>query len=361
MHAVSAVVLSVGEPYTKRAIDSLATQSVPVDEVIVIEHVSPFSRAINEGARRVRTPYFVQVDADMILDPTCVETLVAHMRPDTGIMVGELRDALLGQTVGVKLFRTACFQEGGVPDSLAQDTDFAARLHNRGWQTHYVRTGAPAARGPRPTLGEHRPDYTAPYTYRKFLIEGARIRHRGAKHGLFWQMGVMDASPHPLAMLAQVAFAHGLLLTLERDELRPVPRDPTCDVLLALLASDTRRADIARDLPDLVREGHLGDIFRRFAEAGRSLRRSVAGGTFRDVFNRLSGASQNPRAVVAKIAVSHGVLMDDTDMPRLQAHERALKDLVVLGLGTRATPWHHIRARGRRLLIERRVALAVPW
>ena len=47
MSEVSAVVLTVGEPFAERAIRSLATQSVPLHEQVVIAHVSPFSRAIN--------------------------------------------------------------------------------------------------------------------------------------------------------------------------------------------------------------------------------------------------------------------------------------------------------------------------
>jgi hypothetical protein len=361
MERVSAVVLSVGEPYTKRAIDSLSRQSLPVDDIVLIEHVSPFSRAINEGAKRVHTPYFVQVDSDMILDPTCVETLVASMRPDTGIMVGELRDALLGRTVGVKLFRTECFRDSSVPDSIAQDTDFVARLRARGWRTDYVGTHRDDPRALRPTLGEHKPEYTEPYTYRKLLIEGARIRYRGAKHGLFWQMGAMEESRHPMALLAQVAFAHGLFQNLERDELRPVPRDPKCDELVAYLSSETRDTAIAEGLLALSREGRLGDIFKHFVTAGRSLGRHQAGATFRDVFNGVSGARHNPRALVAKIALSHGLLMNDADRDRLPAQEHALRNLVVLGLGTRATPWHHVRARAKQVLATRQDIPAVPW
>jgi hypothetical protein len=358
VHAVSAVVLSLGEPFISRALDSLATQSIPLDDVVVIEHVSPFSRAINDGARRVRTPFFVQVDADMILDPACIETLLAHMRPDTGIVVGELRDALMGQVVGVKLFRTACFQEGGMPDSVSPDTEFGASLRDRGWQTEYV---SGTAGGPRPTLGEHRPDYSPAYTYRKYLIEGARIRDRGAKHGLFWRMGVLEESRHPLAALAQMAFAHGLFLTFERDELRPVPKAPQCDALESLLAIETRDADPAPELGPLLREGTLREIFRRFASTGRAMGRNQTGGTCLDVFNSLTGVRWNPRALVAKVALSHGVLMDESDVSRLPADERALRDLVVFGVSPEATHWHHVRARALHLLTARRAVRDVPW
>ncbi len=40
------------------------------------------------------------------------------MRPGTGIVVGELRDPLVGQVVGIRMFRTACFRDGGMPDSI---------------------------------------------------------------------------------------------------------------------------------------------------------------------------------------------------------------------------------------------------
>jgi len=144
MSDVSAVVLSIGEPYTRRAVDSLASQTMPPEDVIVVEHVSPFCRAVNDGARRVRTPFFVQVDADMILDPGCIEVLRRHVRSDTGVVVGALRDSLAGQAIGVKLFRTECFQRLEMPDSISPDTDFGEMLPRHGWHVHHVAGNAGA-------------------------------------------------------------------------------------------------------------------------------------------------------------------------------------------------------------------------
>jgi hypothetical protein len=361
MHEVSAVVLSVGEPFTQRAIDSLATQSVPLRDVIVIEHMSPFFRAINEGARRVRTPFFVQVDADMVLDPTCVEVLCRHMRDDVGIAVAELRDPLFGQTVGIKLFRTACFGDVPMGDSIAQDTDFVAALQRAGWRTVYVEQPGGDSAKPRPTLGEHRPDYTPSYTYRKMQLEGARLRHRASAHGLFWRMGTLEPSEHPLATLAQLALGRGVFLGLERDELKPPAHDPRADALMAFLSSAGRADDVAEGLLPLTRHGRLRDLFRCFVEAGGALGQADAGATFRDTFAALSGARRDARALVAKMALAQGLLASDEDRARRLRNERLCRDFVIFSLGSRATPSDRLRARARHLLRPRWEGLTAPW
>ena len=359
---VSAVVLSVGEPYTQRAIQSLVAQTIPLREIITIENVSPFFRAINEGARRVSTPFFVQVDADMILDPTCVETLLGGVRRDTGIVVGELRDALSTQVVGVKLFRTACFRRAGMSDSISQDTDFVAMLHRLGWRTEFIETVGSDRSAPRPALGEHRPDYTPSYTYRKMLLEGARLRHRAARHGLFWSMGTLEQSSHPLGVLAQIALAHGFFLPLERDELKPPVLEPRADWLVAFLGADGRADSIADGLAPVGRHARLRETFRLFLSAGQAIAQAQAGATFRELFGSLTGTRRDWRALVAKVALGHGLLMDEGDRARLMSDERAFRHFMVFSIGSRATLSDHLRARVVHLSVAgRRSRSFVPW
>ncbi|HEY3257981.1 MAG TPA: hypothetical protein VGJ64_03935, partial [Gemmatimonadaceae bacterium] len=128
MSDVSALVLTIGESFTERAVASLAKQTLPPAEIIVVENISPFSSAMNAGIPRVKTPFFVQVDADMILDPGCFEALRAATDDRTGMTVGELRDPLMGQVVGVKLFRTECFEWAAFRDSITPDTDYIAEI-----------------------------------------------------------------------------------------------------------------------------------------------------------------------------------------------------------------------------------------
>ena len=351
---ISAVVLSVGEPYAQRALDSLAAQTIPLRKVVLVENVSPFSRALNEGVRQVETPFFVQVNADMILDPRCVETLLDFAEDDAGIVVAELRDALAGTTVGVKLFRTACFQREGMRDSLAQDTDFVRRLERQGWRTVYVTS----ADGERPTLGEHRPDYTAAYAFRKHVVEGARLRHRAARHGLFWRMGVLEVSSHPMALLAQLALGHGFFFRSDRDELRPSAEDPRARWLAALLAGEGQCDD--PPLLPLDRYARLRDVFDRFLAAGQSLGRANAGATVRQVFGGLAGARRNWRALVAKVALGHGLLMNDEDRRRLEQDRQAFGRFMVFSLGSRSTAWDAMRARVQHVVTSRRRPPSIP-
>src|SRR2546421_10917476 len=64
---ITAVVLTVGEGTTDRAIASVRRQTLPPRQILVIEEVTPFHRALNLASSRVVTPLFVQVDADMVL------------------------------------------------------------------------------------------------------------------------------------------------------------------------------------------------------------------------------------------------------------------------------------------------------
>jgi len=345
---VSAAVLSIGEPFTQRALASVAAQTLPVHEVVLVENVSPFFRAMNEAARRVTAPFFVQVDADMILDPTCVEALRAEVLEDTGIAVGELRDPLLGQVVGVKLFRTACFTKAGFRDSITPDTDFGAEIGQMGWKTRYVGRRGEDRAAPSLTFGEHRPDYTPEYTYRKHLLEGCRLRYRGARVGLQWRFGRLDASAHPLAGLAQIALAHGFFLPTDRDRLTPWIDDPDAARLVTLLGSNRRFDAPCAELFPLDRHRRLREVFLRFAIAGHALARADAGATIQEVLGVVSGTAHGWHGLVAKIALSHGVLSPTQTAESLAADERALGTFVTLGIGRRAGWWQHLRARATR-------------
>ncbi len=349
---MSAVVLSIGEPFTARALTSVTSQTLPVEEVILVENVSPFSRAMNEGARRVRTTFFVQVDADMILDSTCVEALRAEVLEDTGIVVGELRDPLLGQVVGVKLFRAECFKQVHFRDSITPDTDFGADIGRVGWKTLYVGLHEEDAGAPPRTFGEHRPAYTPEYTYQKHLLEGCRLRYRGARWGLRWRFGRLAESAHPLAVLAQIALAHGIFLPTERDQLMPWTDEPEAARLMALLGSDRRFDAAAADLFPLNRHHRLGEVFDRFARAGHALARADAGATIGDTLAAVSGTQHAWPGLVAKIALCHGILSPAQMAESLAADKLTLGTLVTLGIGRRVGLWQHLRARAARQVLE---------
>ncbi len=236
---VSAVVLTLGEPSTNRALVSLEHQTHRLAEVITVQGTRPWHTAMNEGVRRVRTPFLVQVDADMILDPDCVARLRKAARNDTGIVVGMLRDPLIGTVVGIKLFRTQCFDQLRMPDSISPDTDYGAMVHAAGWKIAHV--GRYFYKRPRnwDTLGEHSPSYTPEYTYRKHLLEGCRFRYRRSIEGIRWHFSRLEMSAHPMAFIAQAGLANGMFLKARRDLLGISDAEwyPRCEELLRFFGS----------------------------------------------------------------------------------------------------------------------------
>jgi len=278
---VSAVVLTVGEDSTERAVAAVRGQTLPPAEIIrVDEHVSPFHRALNHGAARVKTEYFVQVDADMVLDPDCFAVLREAMGDEIGIAAGALRDSLMGKVCCVKMFRTRCFREFPAPDSIAPDTDFVAGIRNNGWKLIHAlryRCDSPAHWH---TLGSHEPDYTPEYIYSKFLMAGSRVRYRNDSSSFVRLMRRLGRSEHSAAWIGQVALVEGLFRAVTRDMLGPI-RETGRFAALSHLLDDDGEPGPAREPsaapPDEVFEAWRREGVRfRASGAGRSVRHQLA-------------------------------------------------------------------------------------
>lgn len=345
MSDVAAVLLTLDEPFRQRARESIAAQTLQVSDVILVDDVTPFHRALNQGARRVTTPFFVQVDADMILDPHCVETLRAAVRDDTGIVVGELRDPLVERVVGVKLFRTACVQQVAFSDSISPDTDFGAALARAGWKTVYVGRPAPGTGGAVATLGEHRPDYTPAYTFRKHLLEGSRYWHRGAVHGMRARYASLAASSHPLAPLAQLAMGHGLFLAIDTDALGAPVVDGRAEWLHDQLSSGRPDPTSPGAVPAVGRSPRLRDTFRRFLALGRAGRLDGGGASIVQVMDSLRERRHDWHSLVAVIALGHGLLDEAPDGNSIARDERLMSRFLMPGVGSRTGVAGLFRAR----------------
>jgi glycosyltransferase involved in cell wall biosynthesis len=320
---VSAVVLTIGESSVDRALESVYAQTPSLREIVVVRGVVPFHRALNLGASKVRSPFFVQVDADMVLDPDAVSRLRARMSDDAGIVVGQLRDTLIGRVVGVKLFRTACFQSASFPDSISPDTDFGEEIRRSGWRTLYIDDSEDDTAVEFSSLGEHRPEYTPLYTFRKYLLEGRRYRHLNRAAGLRWHFGQLEQSAHPCALFAQVAFAHGVFLRAEQDLLHPYAVDAEFERVSSFFEGKARTA---RSLPalELLGSEDRSDMFRQFHQLGVDLWEARAFPEFRDLMDSLAAGGRDERLRIAKIALCHGLFWegDDTQLE---------EDMAILG------------------------------
>jgi glycosyltransferase involved in cell wall biosynthesis len=323
---VTAVVLTVGEPTTAEAIESLHRQTVPPRDIIVVRDVNPFHQALNVGAAQVKTRFFVQVDADMILDPACIAALRGGMHRRAGIVVARLRDALTGHVVGIKLFRTACFAITRFRDSISPDTDFVGELDRLGWKTVFI--GKLDSHDPDSwaTFGEHRPSYTPSYTFRKHVLEGARYRYRRTVPGLRWRLARLESSAHPSALIAQVGLAQGLFENTDGDRLGSAHPDEHFGRLEPLLhhcdaAHQSVALAPAADLP-------IEERFRLLYRQGIELRAANDWAAFGRLMQELNGGGQAGTEWIGKVALCRGLLGQGPDAAAIDADYRALQEFM---------------------------------
>jgi hypothetical protein len=305
MSDVTVVALSLGEPYAERALASAQRQTLPPAATVVVRDVSPFHRALNTGAARVRTPFFVQLDADVILDDTCLAELRALMRDDVSIVSGLLRDPIVGRTMGVRLYRTACFADVQIRDSISPDLDFTNDTARLGW----IRRFALHWRGPDPAhwhaFGDHRPDYTPLYTYSKFRLEGVRARYRRREGRARLMLRRLCPSAHPAATLALIATAHGFFAREQGDLLAPYQPTADFEALQDFLAA-------ADGAPGPTAAAETDDPRQRFRDAyayGVACRQRRASAAFIAELERLKrGADRHDWLALAGLC--HGVFQD---------------------------------------------------
>jgi hypothetical protein len=350
---VSAVVLTSGEPTTRAAIDSLDRQTLIPDKVIVVRNVRPFHRALNDGATQVKCEFFVQVDADMVLDSCCIAKLRSGMRHATGIVVGQLRDPLIGRVVGIKLVRTSCFRQFRFKDSISPDTDFVEAIATRGWKTRYV--GRPRWTGSDAwtTLGEHRPSYTPAYTYRKYLLEGRRYSYRRSLDGIRWHFARLEAGNHPSALIAQIALAQGIFLTTETDQLglpctgEESARLRAIEDFLSATRSGSEAGIRVAPLPDMP----LAELFGFCVRTSNALFRAGDFRSFELLMSSLNNTHHQDVAWIAKVGLCQGLSPVQIETQSIKADYQVLSEFLLSG-ATERDPGANLRKRVRAALAQ---------
>ena len=206
--SISAIFLSLGEATRPQALAALQEQTTPLQSIHTIDDVRPFSRAFNQGASLVQTPFFLQCDADMILEPRAVATLAAAMRPEVAVVVGYLQDPLQGAIQGVKLHRTQVALRYPLREECSCET--AALQRMQGWRVEVL--------PPQDPLGEHRPSQSEPHTFARFLYLGRVIRLRQEASDLRLRMArLAERCQSESAAAAAAALCLGACLDPEGD------------------------------------------------------------------------------------------------------------------------------------------------
>ncbi len=304
---VTAVVLTHGEPYVDRALASIRSQTVAPADVLVVSYsdASTFHDAINLAARRVRTEFFVQVDADMILDAYCFEVLRSQAEDHIGIVAGLLRDPLQGRIVGIKLFRTACFRRRQYRDGLICDAVFERGIRADGWSRVNVLDFGRTAVSEWHTVGQHRPDYEPFYTFSKFRVLGARRRIECNLYAALTLLQHLRTTEHPSALPAQIGFAHGTLAVDRSLRVRKYEPDVETEFLRRFLEQPaTSCLPHKQPLPGDLRE-LFGELFRVGIQTRTSHDRSI----FQQGLARVQCEGAE-RALVGTVAICHGLFCE---------------------------------------------------
>ena len=325
MSDITAVVLTMGEETTQDAIDSLKIQTVAPSEIIVINDIAPFHKALNLGVSRVKTEFFIQVDSDMILDKNCLEDLRKCMQENIGIVVGHLKDELVGRVVSPKMFRRKCFEKYQFKDSISPDTDFREDILKDGWKILYALSFRNKNKKLWHTFGEHKPTYTPLYTYSKYILEGRRYKHRRDLASLIWHFKKLHDSSHGSSLIAQIAMAHGDFLEEDRDLLKPYLKDSDFSFLEGFLES---KSSCSKKLDSLFFSISKPEkIFRKFYKLGIDLRKHNSFVGFKHYLNNLS-KSNDSFAWIAKIGLCHGLFFKNFCRRKFKKDYALLEELI---------------------------------
>jgi hypothetical protein len=148
----------------------------------MVENVAPMSAAFQQMLDRCETPYYIQVDEDMLLHPNAVRTLWKRIRsstPNTAAWVGTLFDAHLGRLLrGVKIFKHKIARRYPFRDVRGCDLDQLTRAEADGFA--YVRAPLDESIPDGRPLGLHHLVWTRREAYeRYFLLECKKRRYPG--------------------------------------------------------------------------------------------------------------------------------------------------------------------------------------
>lgn len=177
--AVTVFVTTVGAPTLARCLDHLAAQDCRFEQVL-IDHVAPMSVAFQRMIDQCRTPFYVQVDEDMLLAPHAIRSLydaIAGAPPTVAAHVADLYDEHLERCIfGVKIFRHEIVRRFPLRSIDAFEVDQFERLEADGYSYTLTSPGEHPVAGE--TLGRHGTEWTADSVFeRYFTLEKRRQSH----------------------------------------------------------------------------------------------------------------------------------------------------------------------------------------
>jgi hypothetical protein len=175
---VTVFVTTVGAPTFEACLAHLRQQDCDF-AIEIIDHVAPISAACQRMLEECRTPFYVQVDEDMLLRPHAVRTLyerIAAAEPDVAEVVGALFDVHLKRGIeGVKIFRHAILRHYPFEDQDGCDIRQVGRLEADRFRVLRSTTAGLKLESP-DVMGLHGTSYTPRSIYERYLTYWLKYR-----------------------------------------------------------------------------------------------------------------------------------------------------------------------------------------
>lgn len=172
-----------GDPNLSDCLEALGHQDIPV-HIERIHNVAPMDRAFQEMLTRCQTPYFIQADQDMVLEPHAVSTMLDDIRSqpeNVAIVAYMLRDVHLDFPIhGVKIYRHAAVSQFPYQDGMSCEMGQMERLKAAGYVMETRET----------VLGEHSPQWTEELIFERYFD----LMEKWKRFGYPW----LENMPHQL-------------------------------------------------------------------------------------------------------------------------------------------------------------------
>jgi hypothetical protein len=170
---VTVFVTTVGAKSYQACRDHLAEQDCRF-RLEIIDRVAPMNAAFQRMLEDCATPFFIQVDEDMLLYPQAVRTLcekISSAAPNVAIFFADLHDAHLGRSiVGVKIYRHDIVRRYPFADVQSFEKQQVRRLRADGYEVGFDRRSQ--------VLGLHGTHWTPESIFERYAtLESRRRRH----------------------------------------------------------------------------------------------------------------------------------------------------------------------------------------
>jgi hypothetical protein len=205
---ITVFVIESGEPSFKQALTAVNAQTYQT-QVKIISNVTPMWKAFQQMLDLCETPYFVQVDADMILKPSAIETLATSFEKQDSsccMYVGFLFDSDMDRNIlGVKIYDHRVFKHFPYKESFSCEVFQLEQLKRFGYS--YKVADLKSSTQESESLGKHSPSQTPEMAFSRWERNMLKYRSLGYDYLASYPKIMLDkvrSQPHNNIALAQL-------------------------------------------------------------------------------------------------------------------------------------------------------------